>query len=207
MLHDRSSSDITIRSFNPDLDAKPLTELWVKGLDQTSNAKYWWVRKWWKDMFDRYAAKATSPDGDMGPDGSNLEQNWCGDETNRGMLVAEVVSENKPSILVGCCGIIRGTDSSPKKIDANETTFSIWKMSVDENCQGKGIGGKLMKAAEDWAKTNGCFKLRMITTNPIASWFYQKHGYEWVEWTWLEWIAFRYFGGYMNMGKWHEKEL
>ena len=86
MVHDASSSDIRIRNFNPDLDAKPLTELWVKGLDQTSNAKYWWVRKWWKDMFDRYAAKATSPDGDMGPDGSNLEQNWCGDETNRRRL-------------------------------------------------------------------------------------------------------------------------
>ena len=207
MEQESSSPDVRIRSFNPDIDAKPLTKVWVKGLEQTSNAKYWLVRKWWEETFAQYAVKATSPDGDMGPGGSNLERNWCGDEKNRCMLVAVIALDNKSSVLVGCCGIIRGTESSPKEIKTNETNFSIWKMSVDGDFQGKGIGGKLLKAAEDWAKTNGCVNLRMITTNPIASCFYQRHGYGWVEWTWMEWIAFRYLGGYIYMGKWHEKNF
>jgi len=201
------SSEIRIRKFNPDGDAAALTKIWVKGLDQSSNAKWWITRKWWKDMFDEYAAKATSEDGDMGPDGTNLEKQWCLDKTNRVMLVAEKISPESPPQLVGCCGVIRGTDSSPKEIDEKETTFSIWKMSVDEKCQGKGVGGKLMKEAEKWTKANGGIKLRAVTTNPIASKFYQKHGYEWTEWTYLEWFLFQYMGGYIKGGKWHEKIL
>ena len=204
-----SNSEVKIRKFNPNTDAKSLTEVWVKGLDQTSNAKWWFQRQWWKDMFVRYAAKATSEDGDMGPEGANLAKHWCTDEGNRCMLIAELVSkeETNPPLLVGCCGIVRGTSLSAEDIDKTETRFSIWKMSVDEKIQGKGVGGKLMKAAEVWAKDNGCLKLRMITANPVASYFYQKHGYEWTEWTWMEWIAFRYLGGHMPTGKWHEKEL
>ena len=200
------SSDVQIRNFNPSTDAEALTKVWVKGLDQTSNAKWWITRNWWKDVFEKYAAKAISEDGDMGPNGANLEKQWCLDEKNRCMLVAEIVS-SESSRLVGCCGIIRGTDSNPKEINDQETTFSIWKMSVDERCQGKGVGGKLMDEAEKWAKERGCLKLRMITTNPIASTFYQKHGYEWTEWTYVEWLLFQYMGGYIRGGKWHEKEL
>ena len=184
-----------------------LTQIWVKGLDQTSNAKWLITRNWWKDVFEKYAAKATSEDGDMGPNGSNLEKQWCLDKNNRCMLVAELVSSESPSKLVGCCGIIRGTDSNPKVINDQETTFSIWKMSVDERCQGRGVGGKLMREAEKWAKEKGSLKLRMITTNPIASKFYQKHGYEWTDWTYFEWFLFQFMSGYMRGGKWHEKDL
>ena len=127
-MHLRSdSSEIKIRKFNPNEDAAALTKIWVKGLDQTSNAKWWITRQWWKDVFDKYAAKATSGDGDMGPDGSNLEKQWCLDETNRIMLIAEKISPESLPQIVGCCGVIRGTDSSPKQIDKKETTFSIWK--------------------------------------------------------------------------------
>jgi len=207
MDYESQLSVVRIRKFVPSTDAEALTKIWVKGLDQTSNAKFWITRQWWKDVFDKYAAKAISEDGDMGPNGANLEKQWCLDEKNRCMLVAEIVSPEYPSKLVGCCGIIRGADSNPKDINENETTFSIWKMSVDESCQGKGVGGKLMKEVEKWAKENGCIKLRMITTNPIASRFYQKHGYEWTEWTYFEWFLFQYMGGYIKGGKWHEKEL
>ena len=61
--------------------------------------------------------------------------------------------------------------------DENETTFSIWKMSVDEYYSRSGVGKKLMNMAEFWAKKRGCVKLRMITANPIASIFYQSNSF------------------------------
>ena len=198
---------VKIRKFDPDTDSKQLTQIWLKGLSQTVNSKWWFTREWWKECFAQYAAKAMSRTGDMGPEGENLSRNWCGDENNRCMLVAEYASGSRLPVLIGCCGVIRGTDPNATDVDENETTFSIWKMSVDEYYSRSGVGRKLMNMAEIWAKKCGCVKLRMITANPIASIFYQRRGYEWTEWTWLEWLAFKFLGGYLPTGKWHEKEL
>ena len=198
---------VKVREYNPNTDSKRLTQVWVKGLSQTVNSKWWFTRGWWKECFAQYAAKAMSRNGDMGPEGENLSRNWCGDQNNRRMIVAEYASGNGLPLLIGCCGVTRGTDPSVKDVGENETTFSIWKMSVDQYYAGLGVGKMLMGVAEVWAKGCGCVKLRMITANPIASSFYQRRGYEWIEWTWLEWLAFKFLGGYLPTGKWHEKEL
>ena len=188
---------VNIRQLNPESDAKAVTELWVDGLQQTVKAKWWPTRPYWRYCFKKYAEKSTLPTGDMGPNGQNLAAFWCTQLTNRCMLVSEVTRSGEDPQVVGCCGVVRGTSCNETSgIKEDETTFSIWKMSVMEEWRGKRIGAKLLKAAEDWARDNGCRKMRMITANPIASKFYQKQGYA---------LDSGVFGVWL--GAWHEKEL
>ena len=52
------------------------------------------------------------------------------------------------------------------EVTQEETTFSVWKMSVAEESRGRGVGRKLLEAGESWAKENGCVKMVMVTANP-----------------------------------------
>ena len=202
--------DVEIRKFNPQTDAKRLTEIWVEGLSQTVDAQWWWKREHWHKLFTEFGKQETSVEGNMGPDGANLEKFWCHDEENVQMLIAELTFQdpNTKPLLVGSIGIKRGYgryDSSEYSKDKNETIFSITKMSVDVNYRRYSIGGKLLSAAEEWARQAGAKKLRAGTMNPIASRFYLKHGYEWLDWSWWDWIVFKYVGS--MSGKSHEKNL
>ena len=191
--------EIAIRHFCPETDSSTVANIWVNGLNQTVQAKWWPVRPIWQFMFDKMAEDALSPDGDVGPDGKNLSEMWCNSAGNKCMLVAETNISDEGSVVVGCCGVVRGTSlgKNTKNISNDETTFSIWKMSVVEEFRGKGVGAKLILGAEDWAKRNGCLRMRMITANPIASRFYQSHGYDM--------LGLKLFGVWL--GKWHEKQL
>eukprot|EP00111_Clytia_hemisphaerica_P012558 TCONS_00036914-protein len=193
---------VEIRKFNPKTDAKRLTEIWVDGLRQTVDSQWWWKRVYWRELFSQYAKDATAVDGDMGPEGTNLEKSWCFDEENVQMLVAELIFQDPKlaHLLVGSIGIKRGYEHSK-----DGTIFTIWKMSVDINYRGYSIGGKLLLEGEKWAKQKGGTKITAASMNPIASKFYLKHGYEWSEWSWWDWIVFKYIGS-MN-GKLHEKTL
>lgn len=53
-------------------------------------------------------------------------------------------------------------------------------IAVDETTRGKGIGTKLIIAAESWAKSKGCTEMRVVTqqANLKACKFYEKHGYQ-----------------------------
>ena len=119
--------------------------------------------------------------GDVGPDGRNVAENWMGSD-NKTMLVAEDVSTGR---IVGCCGVARGEsekgDVPPppesKKDDVEAHLWSIWRLSVDESTRGSGCGRLLMSEAESFAKNRGALKIRASTINHAASGFYVKLGY------------------------------
>jgi len=52
-------------------------------------------------------------------------------------------------------------------------------MIVHPNARGKGVGSDLIQHAVDFARTNGCFRITLLTdrTNSEAIRFYRKHGF------------------------------
>ena len=199
--HYQNENKVNIRHFCSETDKNEVSNIWVSGLDQTVNSKWWPTRPIWKFFFNRMAEYAVEESGDVGPNGQNLSNHWCDDTGNRCMLVAEMTLECENTLnsrIVGCIAVVRGTNSNNNiKVENTETTFSVWKMSVSEEYRRMGIGKKLLDAGEKWAKNNGCKNMRMITANPIASTFYQNQGYEL--------LPTNMFG--IWLGGWHEKEL
>jgi len=57
-------------------------------------------------------------------------------------------------------------------------TLHIELLWLSEECRGQGIGNKLVKQAEFFAKDNGCEKAFVETTSWQAKPFYEKAGYE-----------------------------
>ena len=66
-------------------DAKACANIWKNGLDQTWK-QYWFLQKFWKRSMERLAQEALAPDGDVGPDGKNLNRIWM--KNDRKMIVA-----------------------------------------------------------------------------------------------------------------------
>lgn len=61
-----------------------------------------------------------------------------------------------------------------------ETYVNIMALTVDEKFQGKGLGKKLLSAAEDWGKSKGAVGVRLesSTYRTEAHKFYEACGYE-----------------------------
>ena len=195
-------SDVHIRHFQSDTDAIQVCQMWVNGLDQTVSSKWWPTQPLWRLLFNHMAKLAVEENGDIGPSGQNIHKYWCEDKENRCMLVAEkkgIGGEiSAPGKVVGCMAVVRGTNNRVTITpNSQEETFSVWKMSVARECRRNGIGGKLLKVGEEWAVAHGCKRMRMITANPVASQFYQSHGYELMCNNRLT----------MCFGGWHEKQI
>jgi GNAT superfamily N-acetyltransferase len=61
-----------------------------------------------------------------------------------------------------------------------ELSAEIGGLVVDQNHRGQGIGGLLMRSAEDWSRSMGCHsvRLRCNIIRTEAHTFYQSNGYE-----------------------------
>jgi len=68
-------------------------------------------------------------------------------------------------------------------IKANEITFELSKMAVDENIQGKGIGSNLLSFTIEFCKSIGVKKLILFSNTKLKSaiHLYRKYGFEEVE--------------------------
>ena len=176
------ADEVVIRHFCAESDAKAVHDIWMNGLEQTVQSKWFLFRPIWRLFFHIMARNAIKANGDVGPNGQNLFDHWCEDSNNRCLLVGEqncLGKDEKKYNIVGCIVVIRGTDTrNNPMVNKEETTFSVWKMSVADEYRRQGIGRRLLDDAENWAKNNGCKKMKMITANPIASKFYQKQGYK-----------------------------
>ena len=84
---------------------------------------------------------------------------------NHELLNIVEYDENKNII----AGILGGTYWGWMHIDI------LW---VDENFRKKGIGSRLLKAAEDEARKRGCHSVHVDTMSWQAPDFYKKHGYK-----------------------------
>jgi GNAT superfamily N-acetyltransferase len=56
----------------------------------------------------------------------------------------------------------------------------ILGLVVDESTRGSGIGAALIRAAEEWARSEGCVRMRVRSrdTRERAHRFYERAGYE-----------------------------
>ena len=70
-------------------------------------------------------------------------------------------------ILLACCVL------SP----SDKSTIKLRQMAVQNNVQGKGIGGTLLRFAENIARDRG-FSYMNMHARDAATGFYEKHGYE-----------------------------
>ena len=184
---------VRIRPIQPQ-DAPEAAEVWRRGLDQTVNAAPTEEkRKLYREFFDKHAKEECSEGGAVGINGAGLID-FYRPPNDACMFVAILVErsmddEGTPSgdtsKVVGVVGVKRGMDPANFPLDSEEqredyNTFSIWKMSVAEECRGRGIGRKLMAKAEKWARDqeSSVFggqhrkRMRLFTANPIAAAFY-----------------------------------
>ena len=180
---DGSLLSVRIRPFVPG-DSAAVAAIWVSGLrqtvDSTSGIKSILMRR----AMEWLERDATSAGGDVGPDGANLAAHWCSQD-GREMLVATLVGSEE-DVVVGCCGVIRGTDErNPAAADGECDVCSVWRVSVAESARRRGVGAALMGAAEDWARARGACRMRLVTGNPVAATFYADGmGYERPGWRW-----------------------
>ncbi len=66
------------------------------------------------------------------------------------------------------------------RIDELGKMAHIEQLSVERDSMGQGLGGKLLRAAIEWAKENGYSQITLITFKNIP-WngpFYKKHGFD-----------------------------
>ena len=168
---------ITIRPME-DSDCADVARIWLEGLEQSKTAVPWWLHGWFMDGMNRnLVAPAISETGDVGPNGCNLMKTYM-EPNDRCMMVATYADSSSNSddesvrVVVGCCAVKVGMDST--KVEPDSKIGSIWRMSVDETCRGKGIATKLMTECETWAKQRNCTSMGLWTVNPVAANFYMK---------------------------------
>ena len=182
-----TTNNIRIRPMIPN-DAPHICQIWCDGLDQTTEACQWNISKYLvSHMMNKLKEHATSNEGDVGPDGSNLVKHWM-DKPDRIMLVAECTDDvndgDKDVIdkrrIVGCCGVKAGTSES--EVCPETDVGSVWRVSVDKSARNMGIGKALMAEAERWVSDKGCTKMQLVTGNRIAANFYKSIGYHKINW-------------------------
>lgn len=147
-------------------DCAAAAQIWRDGLEQSAASINILLRPCFAHYMAAYGDEAMSETGDVGVNGSNLPVFWNG--TDRVMLCA-FLSEN-PDTCVGVVGVKIGPSFKDEEPGATEA--SIWRMSVDGTVRRRGIGLKLMEAAQQWAKEHGCTSMGLWTVNKIAASFY-----------------------------------
>jgi len=164
-------------------DAAAVAALWKNGLPQTADAAPWWMRPFVASAMTKYGQKALQEDGDVGPEGRHLMKNWNDKSENlRRMFVAVLLDEDEDNNdenhpIVGVIGVRKGFEEDEE--DPENNLASIWRMSVDASVRRQGVGLALMSKAEDWARSNGCTSMKLVTGNAIAARFYtEKAGYQ-----------------------------
>ena len=104
-----------------------------------------------------------SPEGDLEVDLSRLHNShWCT------LVAIDPVS-----------GVVQGAAVGYDSRYFEESTSPIAKLedlAVDSDHERKGIGGKLVQAFEEWARSRGCVRVE-ISGGPKPE-FYKKCGYE-----------------------------
>lgn len=150
---------------------KDVARIWKSGLQQTVDASNWFWRPMMSYAMHNLALKACSADGDIGPDGINLLENWA-NKSDRVMFVAV-----NDGVVIGVCGAKRGIDE--KSIASEDCdVFSAMRLSVDEKARRKGVATALMQAVENWAKERHGQKMVLYCGNPVASKLYcERMGY------------------------------
>lgn len=172
-------------------DAPHICRIWCDGLEQTTEACQWRITKYLvSHMMNKLQEHATSNDGDVGPDGSNLVKHWM-NKSDRLMLVAECTYNNdgddgdtsdtiEQKRIVGCCGVKIGTSESD--LGPETDVGSVWRVSVDKSARSRGVGKALMTEAEQWISHKSCTKMQLVTGNRIAANFYKTIGYQKINW-------------------------
>jgi len=71
-----SDSSLLIRPFQEE-DSARIANIWLNGLQQTADSqKYQWQRWLFTKLMKDYGERAVSEQGDVGPEGRNLWENW-----------------------------------------------------------------------------------------------------------------------------------
>lgn len=171
---EETKKDVIIRPMKKE-DEVDVAEIWLEGLSQTADSMFVLFRPTTQNKMKLYGEAATSEAGDIGPNGSKLMEFW-GNKDDRVMLVACLSEE--PDKVVGAVGVKKGASYSDKEPES--TQASLWRMSASSQVRRRGLGEKLMQAADEWARDKyHCTSMGPWTSNGIAAKFYcEKGGFE-----------------------------
>ena len=96
--------------------------------------------------------------------------------------LAEVAGHDDHALLVAETpgGLVGWIQVSLSRIFESPKSAEIAGLVVDETLRGEGLGPRLLRAAEDWARQRGCQRVR-VRSNVVrerAHAFYVREGYE-----------------------------
>jgi GNAT superfamily N-acetyltransferase len=126
------------------------------------------------DLLVGGAIRASENPGDLAPYEAALQE--ITDTPGATVLVAEQDGGANVPEVVGMCQII--TFRHLQQVGG--LCAEIESMHVDERYRSRGIGGVLLAAAIDWARSRGCYRVQ-LTSNKArtdAHRFYLRHGFE-----------------------------
>ena len=198
---------VNIRRFLHD-DGPSVAKIWNDGLRQTIEESYWPLSAFFAKLFEKEVVSVLGPNGDIGPNGSNIYNFWIGRDDNTNNPTSEFFVATINNKVVGCVGVKVGqtslkehcsSDNSNVGVKEEEeeeeegkddvtmnidrTFVSVWRLSVDETYRRSGVATKLMDACHTWAKEKaGVKNMKLMTGNPVAAKFYLKLGYHYEHW-------------------------
>jgi GNAT superfamily N-acetyltransferase len=115
------------------------------------------------------ALRASEDPSDLAPYEAALRE--ITDNPGATVLVAEQDGE-----VVGICQVITFRHLQ----QTGGLCAEIESVHVDERCRSQGIGGVLVNAAVDWARSMGCYRVQLTSNKArtAAHRFYLRHGFE-----------------------------
>jgi len=122
-----------------------------------------------------YDAPAIAELGDQLGYAANRQQiatRLAGIESERSSRV--LVAEDAAGNVIGWLHVAARTQLT------EDACAEILGLVVDENARGAGVGAELVRAAEAWARAEGCTRMRVRSrdTRERAHRFYEREGYE-----------------------------
>jgi GNAT superfamily N-acetyltransferase len=175
----QSSSIATIRVAT-DGDGPAVAKIWEHGLQQTIDSSWWIVRPLMRYSFDQLVFKTLGVNGDVGPKGSNLIENWVL-PTDRNFFVAVEASSQT---VIGCVGVrTHNCDVKSNNSDSVRMMAEVERLSVDSSFRRMGVARNLMEKVHEWGRQQNCDIVLLNSANPKAIEFYKSIGYVPIHWS------------------------
>ncbi len=116
---------------------------------------------WWKDYDAEAGASPTRWPQRFDTSGWSIISAWQGAERLGGLVIV-------------------ADDPSIDMLEGRYDLGLIWDLRVRPSVRGRGVGRRLVEAAEGWARARGCAELKVETQNinVAACRFYERQGFE-----------------------------
>lgn len=171
-------------------DGRAIAQIWTDCLEQTVTSTTWVLQPLVSMVMKQLAASATAQNGDIGPEGANIEAHWPWLRTTAAYLWRSTMASwldaagSRLDMMIQrvgrCCRCRKALVLTTKSKPAVPCGATV---SVAATAHRKGVSAALMSVAAQWDRDAGCTELVLITGNPSAVQFCVSIRYRKLGWT------------------------